>query len=80
MSRQGLQEACDALGGQAALARELQKRQGDVWYWLNRSKNGLPAEHVLRVERASGVPRYRLRPDLYPPPKRRRGFVHEAAE
>lgn len=33
----------------------------------------VPAEHVIRVEDVSGVPRHELRPDLYPKerPKRR---------
>lgn len=26
----------------------------------------VPAERVLRVEQATGVPRHKLRPDLYP--------------
>lgn len=31
----------------------------------------VPAERVLAVERITGIPRYVLRPDLYPPPRRR---------
>ena len=33
--------------------------------WLK--KNRVPAERVLAVEKATGVPRHQLRPDLYPP-------------
>lgn len=28
--------------------------------------NRVPAERVLRVEQATGVPRHKLRPDIYP--------------
>lgn len=28
----------------------------------------VPAERVLAVERVTGIPRYKLRPDIYPPP------------
>ena len=60
-----LQEAVRRAGGQNSLARELGKAQGHVWGWLN--KMGMaPAEQVLPIERATGVSRHDLRPDLYP--------------
>jgi DNA-binding transcriptional regulator YdaS (Cro superfamily) len=31
-------------------------------------KNGIPAERVLEVERITGVPRHKLRSDIYPAP------------
>jgi hypothetical protein len=32
----------------------------------------VPVAHVLKLEAAFGVPRYELRPDIYPPPATRR--------
>lgn len=40
--------------------------QQAVFKWLRDGKH-LPAEHVLTVERETGVAKERLRPDLYPP-------------
>ncbi|MBR1219108.1 helix-turn-helix domain-containing protein [Bradyrhizobium sp. U87765 SZCCT0131] len=63
-----LQRACDAVGGQKALAARLGTSQSKVWYWLARSRRGVPGEFVLAVEAASGVSRHDLRPDIYPQP------------
>lgn len=60
--------AVAAAKGQLPLARAIGTSQSNVWEWLNRSKRGVPAEWVLRVEAATQVPRHLLRPDLYPPP------------
>jgi DNA-binding transcriptional regulator YdaS (Cro superfamily) len=38
-----------------------------VWQWTQ-----VPAQHVLNVEQLLGIPRHLIRPDIYPPPKRRR--------
>ena len=57
----GLMRAVEAAGGWAALARALQKTRGGIWQWKQ-----VPAERVLAVERATGVSRHQLRPDLYP--------------
>jgi TorA maturation chaperone TorD len=57
----GLNEAIDAAGGVAALARVLGVSQPAVSAWEK-----VPAERVLAVEAASGVSRQILRPDLYP--------------
>mgnify|MGYP000920215372 CR=1 FL=1 len=35
--------------------------------WLTGARD-LPAERVLDLEEATGITRYELRPDLYPPP------------
>lgn len=58
----------EAAGGQAALARALGIRPQSVADWR---VNGIPAERVLPVERLirRRVPRWRMRPDIYPPPK-----------
>src|SRR5687768_15809786 len=52
-------------GSQSELARMCAVGQPTVWKWLNIKKQ-LPAEHVLKVEAATGVSRHELRPDLYP--------------
>lgn len=63
-----LHDAVSAAGGQSQLAAKIggKVKQGHVWHWLNKAKRA-PAERVIDIERASGVPRSRLRPDLYPP-------------
>ena len=48
---------------QAALAKDLGVQSPAVCKW---ERGRIPAERVLDVERATGIPRHRLRPDLYP--------------
>lgn len=60
-----LHRAVDVAGGQTELARKLGTSQARVWQWLRPGRR-LPAEYVLQIERATGVPRHELRPDLYP--------------
>ena len=67
MTNEALRKACEAAGGQKPLADLIGTTQSQVWYWLERSKRGLPGEFVLPVERVTGVSRHELRPDLYPP-------------
>lgn len=62
---EALQLAVQRAGGQTATARFCGVSQNTVWKWLQSSKR-LPAEHVLVVERETGVPRWMLRPDIYP--------------
>jgi DNA-binding transcriptional regulator YdaS (Cro superfamily) len=66
MATQALRRACRIAGGQKPLADKIGTTQSQVWYWLERSKKGVPAEFVLTIERATGVSRHELRPDLYP--------------
>jgi len=66
MSNEALRKACEAVGGQKPLADRIGTTQSQVWYWLERSKKGVPGEFVLTIERETGVPRQELRPDLYP--------------
>lgn len=68
-ARHHLEQAIQIVGGQSALARACDVKQGHVWNWLNKSGK-CPAEHVLGVEEATGgkVTRHQLRPDLYPAP------------
>jgi TorA maturation chaperone TorD len=57
----GLDRAIDAAGGIAQLARKIGIAQPSVSNW-----NRVPAQRVIAVEAATGVPRKQLRPDLYP--------------
>jgi TorA maturation chaperone TorD len=56
----GLNAAIQAVGGVSELARRVGISQPSVSNW-----DKVPAERVLAVESATGVPRVRLRPDLY---------------
>jgi TorA maturation chaperone TorD len=56
----GLQEAIQAVGSLTELARRVGISQPSLSNW-----NRVPAERVIAVERATGVARAVLRPDLY---------------
>jgi DNA-binding transcriptional regulator YdaS (Cro superfamily) len=51
----------DRRGAKAELARILGLTRAAVCLWKR-----VPAEHVIAVERHTGIPRTQLRPDLYP--------------
>ena len=59
-----LAEAVRIKKGQSPFARMIKRSQSTVFDWLKKDQP-LPAEHVLLVERETGVPRWRLRPDVY---------------
>lgn len=59
----GLERAIDAAGGVAELARKIAIAQPSVSNWKR-----VPAQRVIAVERAVGVSRKVLRPDLYGEP------------
>jgi DNA-binding transcriptional regulator YdaS (Cro superfamily) len=59
--------ATEIAGGQTGLARICGCSQPAVWKMLRQSKQ-LSTEFVLVVERETGVPKYYLRPDIYPIP------------
>lgn len=61
-----LKRAIEAVESQSELARRLGTKQNVVNGWL---KRGLPSGRVLEVEAVTGVGRYDLRPDYYPPPR-----------
>jgi DNA-binding transcriptional regulator YdaS (Cro superfamily) len=56
-----LKAAIDAAGGPVALGRELGISSAAISQW-----DVCPPLRVIAVEKASGVSRHRLRPDLYP--------------
>ncbi|WP_404711523.1 transcriptional regulator [Sphingomonas sp. MMS24-J13] len=53
-------------GNQSEFARAIGTSQQRVSYILQRG-NACPAELVLAVERATSIPRFELRSDIYPP-------------
>lgn len=57
--------AVAAAGGQVSFACLIGRTQGAVSKML-KAERPLPAEHVLKVEEATGISRHDLRPDLYP--------------
>jgi DNA-binding transcriptional regulator YdaS (Cro superfamily) len=63
MDTSPLHEAVRIAGGQAALARKLNLKQGHVWDWLNRN-SGAPLEHCPAIEAETGVPCEQLRDDV----------------
>lgn len=62
-ARKALAEAIDKAGGPVMLARALGLKHQVIRRWAGR----IPSRHVLTVEGLTGVPCWRLRPDLYPP-------------
>lgn len=64
-SDSALARAVRAAGSQSAFGRLLPRSQSTVFDWLHKNKP-LPAEYVLKVERATGISRHELRPDIYP--------------
>lgn len=60
-----IRRAAEIAGSQQALANLCElNSQGAIQRWLTSGR--VPAHHVLRIERALGVSRHDLRPDLYP--------------
>jgi DNA-binding transcriptional regulator YdaS (Cro superfamily) len=62
---EAVKKAVSIMGSQGALARLCGVAQPSVFKWIRKGK-ALPAEHVLKVEAATGIPKEDLRPDLYP--------------
>ncbi len=65
-----LVQAIEAAGGRAQLAKACGVRYQAIQKWEQLGR--VPAERVLEVERITGVPREKLRPDIYPNDARRR--------
>ncbi|MCL8299412.1 MULTISPECIES: transcriptional regulator [Pseudomonas] len=56
--------AAKAAGGQSALARILKVTPQAVQKMC--ASGRVPAERVLEIEKATGISRHELRPDIYP--------------
>jgi DNA-binding transcriptional regulator YdaS (Cro superfamily) len=52
--------ACDQVGGMRALGRAIGIRYQNIQKWRR-----IPAHHVVPIEQATGIPREKLRPELY---------------
>jgi DNA-binding transcriptional regulator YdaS (Cro superfamily) len=72
---QALALAIQAAGGVKALGHMLGISHQAVGQWRI-----CPPRRVLEVERASGISRFDLRPDIYPPPVRRSKSTAAAPE
>lgn len=66
MRNEALNKAITAAGGVGRLAAKLGIKSPSISGWLK-----VPATRVLEIERATGVSRHDLRPDLYPRERRR---------
>jgi len=62
--KNAMQLAVERAGNLSRLARTLRISHTAVRKWVVRGKP--PAERVLSIERATGVSRHELRPDIYP--------------
>ncbi len=71
MTTDALSRAIDIAGGQKPLADLIGTSQSQVWYWLKKSKKGVPGEFAPLIEVATdgAVPRHELRPDIFEAPK-----------
>jgi DNA-binding transcriptional regulator YdaS (Cro superfamily) len=58
----GIRAAVSSIGSKAKLARRLKISPQAVSQWKR-----VPTNRVIRVEKVTGVPRFLLRPDIYPP-------------
>lgn len=61
MNKIAIETAIEKAGGMRALARAIGINYQSIQSWKTR----IPAERVLDVERATGISREQLRPDLY---------------
>lgn len=60
-----LQRCVEIAGSQSEFERQTGAKQQKVSYWL-KNRRLLPGEYVLAAEKAFGVSRHHLRPDIYP--------------
>lgn len=58
-----IEEAAYRNGGQVGLAKALGVSAQAITKWKD---SRVPAERVLDFERVTGIPRHRIRPDIYP--------------
>jgi DNA-binding transcriptional regulator YdaS (Cro superfamily) len=58
-----VKQAIRAAGSGAALGKALGLTRQAIYQWER-----IPVEHVLLIERLTGLPRHQQRPDIYPDP------------
>lgn len=61
----GLMAAIERAGGQSALARKIHVKRQVVGGWVRRGR--VPVDWAERVSDATGVPAWKLAPDIYWP-------------
>ena len=59
--RKALERAAEAIGGFPVLAKKLGITRHAMYQW-----DKVPANRVIPIEKATGIARHELRPDLYP--------------
>lgn len=59
-----VEQAIKRHGNSSRLAADLGTSRQRVEYW-RKSQAGVPAEMVLKFEEVTGIPRHKIRPDLY---------------
>jgi len=55
-------------GGQTKLAQAIGVDQQLVHGWLHKTRLGVPAEKCQAIEDATGIPKHKLRPDIFTAP------------
>lgn len=60
-----LERAIEKAGSQAALAGKIGVSQQAVSVWTKKKGKPVPAEMVVAIEAATGIPRHELRPDIF---------------
>lgn len=70
-SVRAFKEAIEKANGQMPLAMVIGMSQPTV-HRISIGARPIEAQEAARIEKEYGIPRYRLRPDLYDAPKRRR--------
>ena len=56
----GIKLAVEAVGGWRSLGRKLGMNYQTIQSWKQ-----IPAKHIVEIEKATGIPREKLRPELY---------------
>lgn len=64
MMHPALKKAVKQAGGVVALAKLLGLHRQAIHQWSLPGRR-IPADHIVAIERLTGVPRQELRPDLY---------------
>ncbi|WP_299262935.1 YdaS family helix-turn-helix protein [uncultured Psychrosphaera sp.] len=64
MKNNALKKAINIFGDQTSLSKAIGCSQQNISYWLKTGK--VAADKVIPLERATGIPRYEFRPDIFP--------------